>query len=170
MAVLRCTKKLLTQVGLKQVPEIDSTIEDWHANLIWIERKKAVLFCSDSTLFCCLAPAVRKAQIQTLGDLFISTLTQSMAYEGYSNDLISRYVSRFEAIEITRTNNRSVLGSMNDYVFHLEYWMDRYGGVVDANVGAVEHQLNIIPQVKREFFNSLEAFDERVQAIVQTTI
>jgi hypothetical protein len=61
-------------------------------------------------------------------------------------------------MKIAKTNSRSVLGSMTDYVFHLKYWIEAYGGLASCDLGAVMHRLNEIPQVQREFFNALQAF------------
>ncbi len=70
VTALRCTQKLLKQASFIKPPAVPESDDDWHANLIWIDRRKHVLFCSDRTLFCCLTPSVRKAEIVTMSDLF----------------------------------------------------------------------------------------------------
>ena len=163
MSKLRCTKKLLDQAELKPEQDTEDSGNDWHANLIWIDRRKTILFCSDATLFCCVAADVRKSDIRSMESLFITSLTDTMRFEGYSPGIIAQYVMELRPVEIRKSSNRSVLGSMNDYVFHLKYLVEDAGGLAHSDMGAVAHNLNIIPQVKRSFFNAIEAFDQSIK-------
>ena len=55
MQLIRCTKKLQKEIGLKQSdlcteePRF-SYLGSWHANLIHIDRRKCLLFANDRTL------------------------------------------------------------------------------------------------------------------------
>jgi hypothetical protein len=48
-------------------------------------------------------------------------------------------------IEIAKTNNRSVLGSMTDLTFQLKYQIRDEGGLLNTNVMKLNHDLNRIP-------------------------
>ena len=157
MPAIRCTKKLLSQLVGKPV-EVKSTTDDWHANLIRIGPKKIILFCSDATLFCCVTPPVSKVEIQSLEELFLHTLDWQMRHEGFSSFQIQHCQTNLSNMAITSSGNRSVLGSMTDYVFHLRHWIDRYGGTEHMDIRQVTHHLNEIPQAKREFHNALDSF------------
>jgi len=160
MSTLRCTKKLLALTGIKPEPKSNPAdgSDDWHANLVWVERKKLVLFCSNLTLFCCVSPPVLKAQIQSIVPLFLSSLQYQMRYEGFTSYDIDYAIAKYESMGVGRTNNRSVLGSMNDYVFHLGYRIWDDGGLAECNLGEVVQYLNRIPQVGRDFHNAIGAF------------
>ena len=160
MPALRCTKKLLTQLGERHPPAIEDEGDDWHANLIWVERKKLVLFCSTSTLFCCVTPPVGKSEMQALNRIFLSALQHTLQVEGFPDDDIAHCCSVYQFMSITKTNDRSILGAMTDYTFHLKCWIDRYGGLARCDLGRVMHHLNEIPQAKHDFYNSLEAFKQ----------
>ena len=162
MAAFCCTKKLLDQLGVKSPRELEPHADDWHVNLIWVERKKLLFFCSSSTLFCCVTPPVFKSEIRSLNTIFLSALEGAMRFGQFSEYNIDHCLSKYESMEIAKTNNRSVLGSMTDYVFHLKYWIEVYGGLTSCDVAAIAHRLNKIPQVQREFFNALEAFHRRL--------
>ena len=61
MQLMRCTKKLQKEMGLKQSDLCEeeprfSYLGPWHANLIYIDRRKCVLFVNDNTLFNFIAP------------------------------------------------------------------------------------------------------------------
>lgn len=160
MSRLRCTKKLLALTGIKPKPEpnFDTESDDWHANLVWVERKKLVLFCSNQTLFCCVSPPVLKVQIQSIVPLFLESLRYQMQCEGFTSYDIAYAIAKYESMDVGRTNNRSVLGSLNDYVLHLGYRIHSDGGLANCNLGEVVKLLNQIPQVGREFHNGIGAF------------
>ncbi len=75
MQLIRCTKKLQKEMGLKKI-ELSQTepkfsyLGSWHANLIHIDRKKCVLFVNDKTLFNFIVPDVSRSQIKGLSGLF----------------------------------------------------------------------------------------------------
>jgi len=160
MPALRCTHKLLTQLGTRNPPDIEDEGDDWHANLIWIERKKLVLFCSTRTLLCCVTPPVTKSEIQALNRLFLLALQHTLQHEGFSHGDIAHCCSLYQSMPIAKTNDRSILGTMNDYTFQLKRWVDRYDGLERCDLGRVMHHLNEMPQIKRDFYNSLEAFKQ----------
>ncbi len=56
MQLIRCTKKLQKEMGLKQSGLCTEEprflyLGPWHANLIHIDRRKCILFVNDNTLF-----------------------------------------------------------------------------------------------------------------------
>ena len=75
MQLIRCTKKLQKEMGLKpsdlcaEEPRF-SYHGPWHANLIHIDQRKCVLFVNDKTLFNFIVPDLSKAQIRDLDKLF----------------------------------------------------------------------------------------------------
>jgi len=162
MPSFRCTKKVLDQLGVKPEENIDSDGNDWHVNLIWVDRKKLILFCSVETLFCCVTPPVSKSEIRSLEMVFHDALEQAMRFEGFSQNSIDYSLSIFQDMSIQKTNNRSVLGSMTDYAFHLEYWIEATGGLENCDFGTAMHRLNEIPQVKRDFYNASDAFKKKL--------
>ncbi len=162
MPTLRCTRKLLTEVGLKRAPEYADHPDDWHANLVWVDRKKILLFCSTETLYCCLTPACSRADIRNLQSLFLPALAAAMDADGFSRTTIEYCLAKHSEMDIGATNNRSVLGSMTDYAFHLKHYVFSDGGLHNYDPGEIARRLNYIPQVQRHFFNAKEAFQRRL--------
>lgn len=58
---------------------------------------------------------------------------------------IELFLDDIRKIEIAKTNNRSVLGSMNDLTFQLKYQIADEGGLLNANITKLNHDLNRIP-------------------------
>jgi len=53
MAIIRCTNKLLNELRIKPTSIQDQFpgLYDWHANLLWLNHRKYVLFTNDQTLY-----------------------------------------------------------------------------------------------------------------------
>jgi hypothetical protein len=58
---------------------------------------------------------------------------------------IEIFLDDIRKIEIAKTNNHSVLGSMNDLTFQLKYRIADEGGLLNADITKLIHDLNRIP-------------------------
>ena len=159
MAILQCTKKLLS--GLKTKPE--DILRDftelgcWHANLLRIDRRKCVLFTHDKTLYSFLVPGLTKPHFQNFNDVFGQNLFKNLLTEKFPQDQIELFLNDIREIHITKTNNRSVLGSMNDLSFQLKYRISAEGGLSNLSLMKLNHGLNRIPMGAIEEVYSIDA-------------
>lgn len=62
MISIQCTKKLLKEVGQEHKDAFIPTVPlgCWHANLLFLDRRKCVLFTNDQTRYSLLVPGLRK--------------------------------------------------------------------------------------------------------------
>jgi hypothetical protein len=126
MQLIQCTGKLQKEMGLKKADlVIDeptfSYLGPWHANLIYINRSKCVLFVNDKTLFNFIVTDLSRAQIRQLSEMFIGTLRCVLADEGFEDSAIEKIRREYEEIRYTKTSSKSILGSMNDLAFHYKF-------------------------------------------------
>ena len=159
MQLIRCTAKLIKELGLKQSELIEesprfSFLGQWHANLIYINRRKCVLFVNDKTLINFIVPDVSRAEIRKLGNMFESTFHCILADEGYSQEGIKKILAEYSEIGIGKSNNRSVLGSLNDLAYHYEHSILESGGPHSAAIPSIISRLNRMPMhsSKKGFF------------------
>ena len=136
MPTIKCTSKLAKMIGVSlEGPDADST-DDWHSNVFTIDRRRYVLFCSDATRFCCLAGPVLKRDVQDLGALLRSSLAVTLRFENFDPTSREYCLERLEDLTLAKTNNRSVLGTVNDNAWHSAgpcfrrqdfcYWTNRW--------------------------------------------
>ncbi|MFQ5470191.1 MAG: hypothetical protein ACE5EH_07775 [Gammaproteobacteria bacterium] len=150
MQLIRCTKKLQKEMGLKQSglcvegPRF-SYLGPWHANLIHIDRRKCVLFVNDKTLFNFIVPDVSRIQIRELDKLFKGYLSCVLSDDDFAEADRNRILSEYEEIGFANTNSKSVLGSMNDLAFHYKYHILEAGGVHSPAVPEIIRKLNRMP-------------------------
>jgi len=146
MGIIRCTAKLLTELKTKPTngPSQSSAWCDWHANLLWVDRKKCLLFTNNQTLYSFFLPSMKKPILENFEEVFRLGLFKSLMTEGFAETQIE-YVFREQHIVIAKTNSRSILGSMNDLAFQIKSMVYATGGLANADLSEINRQLNRIP-------------------------
>ena len=147
MAIVRCTKKLLKELKARPTDETDYSdpLGSWHANLLWIDHKKCVLFANDATLYSFLVPGLKKPDFQDIRHVFGQWLFKNLLWEGFSQVQIETILDEHREISISKSNSRSVLGSMNELTFQLKWEIASSGGLRNTDLAALNHYLNRIP-------------------------
>jgi hypothetical protein len=150
MQLIRCTKKLQKEMGLKKgnISENEpskSLLGSWHANMIYIDGKKCLLFVNDTTLFNFIVPDTARTQIKKLSEIFRSTLACVLSAEGVPEAAKAIIKSEYKSIQYANTNSKSVLGSMNDLAFHYKHHIQSEGGVHSYAVPSIITKLNRMP-------------------------
>ena len=150
MQLIRCTKKLQKEIGLKpkDIVEQESApglLGSWHAKLLVIGRRKCVLFTNDKTLFNFIIPGVKKAQLTQLDTLFKDHLQCILTDEGFDEVICNNIMQEYETIGFANTNNKSVIGAMNDLAFNYTVSIQQDGGVNSCMLPKIIHRLNRMP-------------------------
>lgn len=142
--VIRCTEKLFRLLGESppQAPDAPAGLLEWYCNLIWIDRRKCLLFTHANTLFSVFVPGVRKAEIIPLGRIFLVHLGVALEQEALPSGTFGHIDP--STTRLVRTNSRSVLGSMNDFALNCSRFAAQKG--LDAgSVRELNHWLRRIP-------------------------
>ena len=82
--LLRCTTRLRELLSEPMIEERPGSLEDWYANVLWVQRRKCLLLTHAGTLFTVFAPNAR------------------------------RRAARPDRVTIAKTVDRQVLGCMNE--------------------------------------------------------
>ncbi|MBM4116199.1 hypothetical protein FJ251_00380 [bacterium] len=124
MLVLRCTQKLLTELKLPKDElgdPADGFLGSWFAHLFRLERRKCVLFTNSQTLYCVLLFGLLKYDFERLPLRFVDALTANLEQEGIPAEAVARLRWACHPVTWGPTNNRSVLGSANEYIQLLKH-------------------------------------------------
>lgn len=147
--IIRCTQKLLKELRIKpqepQEPEVVSEVGSWHANLLRIDRRKCVLFTHDMTLFSVFVAGLKRDNFERIDQVFGQALFKTMLLFDFEQSEIERMLDWSLHNTYTKTNSRSVLGSMNDMAFHIEYHIQADGGLAHADLADLHRRINRIP-------------------------
>jgi hypothetical protein len=136
MITLRCTQKLLRRglaesIGSEERPS--TVLGDWYANLFVCRRQHLVLCMSERTLLPVLVPA---RDVKSLPSRFTDAACVVLHRLGVDAAVVEQERAEMQAVRIGRTANRSVLGSLNDFMFQLES-----GIAANPDRSLVEHAL-----------------------------
>jgi hypothetical protein len=121
MVVLRCTQKLLARLKRPEAPAgIPSTtrLGDWYGNILQIGRRQHLLFISELSRLPVVIP-IREAKSLEAG--FTDSVCDVLAAVGIGAEAIADERSRMSEISFGRTNNRSLLGTLNDFAFMAQH-------------------------------------------------
>ena len=147
MAILRCTKKLLKELKVKPA-EVDDEFDplgSWHANLLWTDHRKCVLFTHDATLFSFFVVGLKKPDFQHIREIFGQSMFKNLLREGFAQNQIEMMLDAHREIAISKSNNRSVLSSMNELAFLARCEIESQGGLMNTDIDLLNHYLNRIP-------------------------
>jgi hypothetical protein len=153
MPLIRCTRKLLTEIGAQVASSAElaqpALLGDWFANLIRIERRKCVIFTSERTLLTFLVVGPGRAAIRDYATLFRSGLRRLLENEGFAAIDIDRVVGQYQQVNLAPTNDRSVLGSLGQIAY--------LDGLARCDLRAIDHELNITPMSRLKMESPLAA-------------
>jgi hypothetical protein len=108
------------------------------------------MFGHEPFLSLCRFIAYTPVSIFRATSVFRESVFKNLLNEQLPQNQIERFLDNNRKIEIAKTNNRSVLGSMNDLAFQLTYRIQDMGGLVHANIPELNHYLNRTPMSKIE--------------------
>jgi hypothetical protein len=163
MAIIRCTTKLLNDLGAEptSAPDLPPGVCDWHASLLRLERKKYVLFTHDQTLYSLLMRWMKTPRSADFVETFRLGLFKSLMNEGLAEMQIKYLLSEHTQVMITKTNSRSVLGSMNDLTFQIKSMISA-SRLTDADWSEINRQMNPIPMRAIKYNISIDEMKRRL--------
>lgn len=161
MITIQCTQKLLKQVGHEYTEAVIPTfpLGCWHANVLTLDRRKCVLFTNDLTRYSFLVPGLRKPDFQQLEEVFRQNLFRSLLNEGLDQKTIEKVLDEIREIAITRTSNRSILGTMNELGKFIE-WIVYDDGLLNTDISKLNMKINRMPCGAMDYKFCIEALKE----------
>ncbi len=158
--IVRCTRKLLRELNICD-EDLDSghaagLFEDWHANLLRIERRKCLLLTDSRTLFVFLVLGILRRDLLAFGDLLRAHCSETLRSHGIDPDNVPS-LALGEAVRFAKTNDRRVLGSMNDYAFLFKVHIEHEGGVEHCDISSLNHKINETPMGTLSYDSAIRA-------------
>ncbi|PJN54345.1 hypothetical protein PAEVO_10660 [Paenibacillus sp. GM2FR] len=121
MLTLRLTKDLLKDMKTTPVEDINvAPFLSWHVNIYILNKRKHIVFVNDLARLAIIIDGIRTGQLERLKDKFMLTFREYLLREGVNDTLINRYLEYCTEVVISKTNNRSVLGTMKEVTWFTE--------------------------------------------------
>lgn len=144
MLTLRCTAKMLKKFSSKGDPKplaSSNALGDWFGNLFKIGRKEYFLFTNSRSLI----SIVTSAHSQIPLSEFVPHLYELLVGYGVTEKRVDTELKTMSPITLVKTNDRSVLGSMNDFIRHLRFKGEEVGSEFDPTSPDIHHALWELP-------------------------
>lgn len=152
MMTLRCTRRLLRYFEEKPHPDVgagtvDCLLGDWYANLVWYGSTAMALCVNGPTRYAIVIPLEDCETTHTLYIRVAQRTYDAIRRVGAPQIVAGRVLDEYRGgVSIEPTNNRSILGTMNDLAKHLIWHLEqrlRSGPVRDP--ADLDDDLNVIP-------------------------
>ncbi len=152
-----CTRKLEKLLGkglIAPEPTTNELLGNWNANLFPLAGRKCLIAMNDLSYYCLIFLDILKKDLLNLHELFYQRLIEQLHYDqiNFSVACSAQLLNYSEPKFLRTNNNRKVLGTMNDFVYQIEYLfhMDYYGKFEATNVPELNHQLtnNLVGALK----------------------
>ena len=148
--IIRCTKKLqkrlrLTKSDIQTGDPAEGILGPWHANVIEIAQSQAILCVNDQTLLNFFLDINPDGPVPNFHRNFVGMVSCLLADLGISDRTREQLLAEYAEIGYAATNNRRVLGSMNELAFSYDYLVSEAGGIHNAHVPRIIRDLNGMP-------------------------
>jgi len=118
---------------------IEPRDEDWYANPLWLDGRKCLLLAHAGTLFSVFVPDIRKADLVPIGPSVVRFIHKELEAESLPLDHLGALDSR--SIALAKTENRTLLGYMNEMARFCEYAVGDAGGLARCDAGELNREL-----------------------------
>jgi len=118
MVTIRCTKKLLARIGPPDSDPTPSTtvLGDWYAKPVAVGHQRYILLIAERSRMAVVMPA---RDAKHLARNFPEALSKVLVGLGIPPSIVEREVEATCRAVIATTDDRSLLGTLNDFAFML---------------------------------------------------
>jgi hypothetical protein len=125
MIALRCTQKLAKRLKqpLEAVDSVqsDARLSEWTCHLVQFGRTQLIFCVNHQTLLTVLLPAAPAKTFPLRLRVALGKLLHGL---GIDDEAVSAELQSFASYAFAKTNNRSVLGSLNDFARMAPHWIE----------------------------------------------
>lgn len=163
MIYLKCTGEAQRAIGLakNQLAEaqpVAAPLGSWYVHRFVADRTQFYLFMSEATLLSfVLYQGKKPVTAQTLPQMFLAGLSQLLTMRGLDESRVHRAVDACGSGFFAKTDNRKVLGCMNDLVRCFTTMVEVQGGLAECDLTAIIMKLNDMPQRTLNWTTSWDA-------------
>ena len=169
MLVIRNTQKVSKEIGLKpsevMETEEESYLGAWFCNVVTVNRRKCLIFCHSVTLYCFVVPCITKKSFSNFTELFYENLKENLKHEGFAAVTIENLFKEYrKSVLLSKTNSRSVLGTMNDYIYLFDAYVGPLGPA-ESDILAVNQKLNTAPMSALKYSSGINEMKRHLMRV-----
>jgi len=142
--ILRLSGKLNTKIKAGKVeffPQHDDPLMDWSCHVFMLGRIQNILITNTHSLYSCIIPGKGNTKKSSFQKNALNGICRFLEEDGFSE--VARKLENLDqgSIRYSKALNRSVTGSMNDYIQCTQYMAQ----IEDRSLWQHSHYLNKMP-------------------------
>ena len=153
----------LGKKGLYEGESSSTGLGDWYANLFRVSHYKCILFTNESTLYSLVAFRVGKREITNLGAELRYHLRFALKQENLPDQVIFSILQDYMDIQYAKTNNRSVVGSMNEILAEYKFRVQHAEILNPMTLEELNHEINRTPLKAIDFKYAVEKLHKLIE-------
>ncbi len=111
--LIQCTKKLLDEMKIKPVDAQEEPLFSWHANLITLNRKKAVVLLNDKNKYVIVLHGLKAKEFKNLDAHIKEAIVKTFREELIDEEIIEKFINQSKEYRYAKTKDRSLVGKLN---------------------------------------------------------
>ncbi|WP_144461965.1 plasmid pRiA4b ORF-3 family protein [Siminovitchia fortis] len=121
--LIRCTKKLQDQLKIKPAgAEEADPFYSWHANVLFIERRKTVVLVNDKNRYTIVLYGLKAKDFAKLEEHIIAAIRATFKADGIKEDVIEKYLEKAGAVNFAKTKDRASVARMNKSCDNVQFF------------------------------------------------
>jgi len=159
--IIRLTNKLATKVKVTTLPSLPpdaNPLADWTANLFTAGRAQHVIATNTASLYSFVFPSRGLANERQFVTGFLESLQLLLAADELHLDFQQWIEPTTLQIQFFKALDRSVMGSMNKFVFQAKHWLAEG----DLSLSEIASRLNDTPISFLKYQNPRERIQELI--------
>lgn len=157
--LFRCTQRLLAGVKFPVAadpPPPAAALAEWYVNQVPVRfaGRSLVLYTNPATLVSVVVPG---RTLHTTLPVFRQRLPALLQRFGLSDEWIGTSLTGLDETVVARTINRRVLGTMNEFAFHIQFAADDHRTFESMDLDALESELADTPLRMLEYRHPVSA-------------
>ena len=167
--IFSCTKKVLDKIQKHKTIENNKEgigFYNWYVDRINLERKNYYLFTNSKTLFSFFVYAGTQKEIKNIESIFKNKLKEQIIREIGSNpNYLKRVFPTNKNYRFLKTNNRSVLGSMNDFKIQIKVQI-QHKGELKNTYDLINHLINEMPMGYLNYRQPIKVMKKELDTLI----
>lgn len=161
--LIQCTKKLLDELNVIpcEKPEED-TFFSWHANLITVNRKKAVVLMNNKNNYVILIFGLKAKDFKILGEHILNAVRDSFQEECIKDEVINMFINKSNGITYSKTSSRSIISKLNNVCSMLPHFEDLldYASIYQSTLSVKFSQMPVKAGTQKYIFPYEELYKD----------
>jgi len=122
--LMQCTKKLLNELKREAtLPKEENPLFSWHANLIWVNRRKTAVFVNDKNRYVIVLYGLKVKDFKNFTDRIKKGIKYTFQAECINNDIIQAFIN-YNDFVFTKTKNNSLVSKVNYACKQINYFQE----------------------------------------------